>query len=213
LTHGEALSPAYLNRYDKDFKSLGQALQMAFLKQWDVEVLKEECLAQIKAFEQEMGFLPEFIDGHQHIHQFPRIREALVAAYKVAYSKSDQRAYVRFVQQIKPISVKSLPKLLIIYSSSKAFKKLLDTNHIPHNHAFSGIYPFSESLSYPNWFPKFLTEIQGEGLIMCHPGLDMGEDRDRSDPIAKARTYEYAYLASDQFNIDCKQQSAVLTRF
>lgn len=39
-------------------------------------------MAQLERFIQLMGRWPDFIDGHQHVHQFPLIRKAMMAVYE-----------------------------------------------------------------------------------------------------------------------------------
>jgi len=145
-----------------------------------------------------MGILPHFIDGHQHIHQLPIIRDALLAVYESVFSKHS--CYIR-VPIMKPPTLKSS---IITFTGGLTLRKALMHRNIPHNTSFSGVYNFSKAKNYRRYFCRFLKNIQSGGLIMCHPGLPQKENNDRID---NAREYEFNYLNSDLFLEDCKTYS------
>ena len=45
-------------------------------------LLAAEIATQLKAFVTQFGQPPDFIDGHQHVHLFPQVREALLDVVK-----------------------------------------------------------------------------------------------------------------------------------
>ena len=49
------------------------------MRQLDRKALEAEIAAQIRMFGHEFGRAPDFIDGHQHVHIFPQVRDALFA--------------------------------------------------------------------------------------------------------------------------------------
>lgn len=200
LTHGEPLSSEFKNKYGAQFSSLSMLLARSMLRQLDVKIIAAECRAQIQAFKDALGVLPDFIDGHQHIHQFPVIRDAVVQIYNEQLK--DKKAYVRLVNP-KILSrdyIQNIKKLIIVVSGANALQKLLMQYHIPHNTSFAGIYAFNQAAQYPMHFRRFLQEIQDGGLIMCHPGLASTAEH---DPIYISRPLEYKYLASKEFAEDC----------
>ncbi len=48
------------------------------------EDLEVEIARQFSAFQSAFGRAPDYVDGHQHIHVFPQIREALLRVIKDA---------------------------------------------------------------------------------------------------------------------------------
>jgi predicted glycoside hydrolase/deacetylase ChbG (UPF0249 family) len=60
------------------FLPLSQLLKASLLRRLDREMLRAEISAQLTAFEQMFGRLPDYVDGHQHAHAFPQIRDAFV---------------------------------------------------------------------------------------------------------------------------------------
>ncbi len=64
------------------FLSLGNTLQAALLRRFDTEMVQAELQAQLTAFNELFGRVPDYIDGHQHVQLFPQIRDAFVAMVK-----------------------------------------------------------------------------------------------------------------------------------
>jgi len=207
LTEGKALSKSFIDTYGEDLFSLSTLMQRSFLRLLKMEVIEAECHAQFERFKEGMGFLPHFIDGHQHVHQFPIIRHAVLNIYQKYLT---QDAYIRLVnEKIKPSDLFNFKKIVIYLSGTRGLKHLLKQQGIPHNSSFSGIYSFAKADHYPQLFPRFLAEIKDQGLIMCHPGIVSIS----KDEIREARYAEYQYLMSDQFVRDCAELKVNITRF
>ena len=210
FTEGRALSAPYIKAYGESLQTLSQLIPNVFLRQLDPKILKVEIHAQIEAFINALGFLPCFIDGHQHVHQFPLIRESLIEVY-ADYFK-DQTSYMRWVnEKIKMADfLFNHKKIIINLLGARTLKKLLIQYNIPHNQSFAGIYSFRGRQSFPQLFPQFLREISNKGIIMCHPGLP---DHHPTDKIEPNRGEEYQYLIGDQFIRDCQLNQVSLGRF
>ncbi|HEX4045268.1 MAG TPA: ChbG/HpnK family deacetylase [Gammaproteobacteria bacterium] len=209
LTQGTALSSAWKKTYGEAFPPLPTILRKAFLRNLSQKVIEEECQTQLDYFVQSMGKLPDFIDGHQHIHQFPVIRQAIIHVYERALRTN--KTYVRLVRDPIHFSdwISNIKKVIIHATGSKAFEKLLLKHEIPHNPSFSGIYPFAQAARYSHVFLQFLNKIQDGGIIMCHPGLASDA---ANDPIAQVRHHEFQYLLSNQFLEDCRKKSVAIRR-
>lgn len=210
LTEGEPLSKQFLNKYGSRLFPLTTLMRRAFFRALDEKIIEAECEAQIHRFEQALGFLPRFIDGHHHVHHLPQVRSALLKVYE-KHLRS-QKTYVRLAQEkLNPTEFISDFKKVVIYASgTKALKALLVTHKIPHNQSFAGVYSFSKGPSYKEVFPLFLRKIDDGGLIMCHPGLSCPESE---DSIAKIRYEEYRYFFSGQFLEDCIDHGVMIKRF
>lgn len=204
LTEGTPLSPDYLAKYPK-FYSVNRLLIMAFLRRLDQAAIEAECHAQLDQFEAAMGCLPDYVDGHQHVHQFPVIRDALLNVYEQRLRQ--QGSYIRLANEAPDMCLK---KIIIYASGTSALSKQLKKRNIPHNASFAGIYSFHEAHEYPVYFAEFLQKVGDRGLIMCHPGLETVE---LDDPIGAARVKEYDYFSGSLFVEECKRRSVELARF
>jgi predicted glycoside hydrolase/deacetylase ChbG (UPF0249 family) len=190
--------------------SLSKLMLQSVLRQLSHQAIVTELHTQIDTFIDAMGALPDFIDGHQHVHQFPMIRDALIAVYRQRFPT--KKPYIRLIKEnIRPTDLfRGIKKLVVQVMGAKALQTLLSQHHIPHNLSFSGMYAFKHAKAYQTLFPLFLSAISDRGLIMCHPGL---ASTSASDLIAASRAWEYEYFSSDQFLADCHAHNTIVTRF
>jgi predicted glycoside hydrolase/deacetylase ChbG (UPF0249 family) len=214
LTEGKPLSPEASAYFGGVFESLPSMLKRAYLKKVSLNVILAEVNAQIDEFEAGMGHLPDYLDGHQHVHQLPIIRDAVLAVYNQRL-RSRPGSYIRCVTDPKAwLRVGSdayLKRIIIQLCGASALKSHLLQQNIRHNASFAGIYDFKRSKSYATLFAKFLEQVTDDGLIMCHPGLD---DSDlENDAIFYSRRDEYQYLLSADFLDACQKHQVVLNRF
>ncbi|WP_410210699.1 ChbG/HpnK family deacetylase [Aquirhabdus sp.] len=193
------------------FLPLGQLMQKAWLRTLSRSQVEQTLIYQWQRFIDIMGRAPDFVDGHQHVHQFPVIRDVLmnflVAQNFTGWIRSLSDAVItpRFWFKSK----------MLQFLGAQALTRLSETVSIPQNQKFAGIYDFSETTPYstlaqfwldhanstkPIQIPTRKSRIDPSLLIMCHPAVDAS---DLSDSIAAARVREYQYLSSDQFLKDC----------
>lgn len=213
LTEGMAISPQFHAFYGEKLFRLSDLLRKSLLRRLNFSVILAEFHAQLDTFQQTLGFLPHFVDGHQHVHHFPVIRDVLIHAYKERLQS--QNTYIRLVQgKIRLTgSIKDVKKIIIFNTGSNRLKKLLLQNNIPHNPSFAGIYSFKKAIPYRHIFIKCLNELTDKGLMMCHPGYASLSNDTTLDPIATARASEFAYFASDEFLLDCQREEITLSKF
>lgn len=186
FTEGKALTEA-AHAY---FGPLSTVMRRAFLRRFPPVVLKAEIKAQIEAFIKAMGRLPSHIDGHQHVHHLPQIRDALLAVYDEYYPQKNAWIRVsgnpRWRDNLHPFKA-----FIIAGTGAMRLRKLLEQKGIPHNTSFAGIYSFNDHTDYPKLFQNFMKQTQSGGLIMCHPGFP---SKETEDVIYKTRGLEYRFL-------------------
>jgi len=180
---------------DGAFPPLAGMAGRALAHRQSPHLLDAEILAQFTAFQDAFGRAPDYVDGHQHIHVFPQIGEALLRAMK----KAAPDAWVRQCGRARA-APKSLsdPKGYILDALSGRFRRLAQAQGLRTNPAFAGTYSFSPGADFTKLFPQFLDGLPDGGLIMCHPGKVDDELR-RFDPVTTLRECEYAYLLSQDF--------------
>lgn len=166
----------------------------------------EACLhRQLDGFERELGRSPDFVDGHQYVHQLPVVRDALVSVLRSRFASS--RTAVRVTIPAEPRGLKgSLIALLGGYGLLAAVRR----DRIPHNADFAGIYNFSPVPSFAERMSQWLACVRDGGLIVCHPANAVHPG---GDPIALAREREFAYLNSDAFASALRKWRVRLARF
>lgn len=192
--------------------SLPTLILKAYLRRLDKRAILAELNRQLDLFVQGIGRLPDFIDGHQHVHQLPVIRDALIEVYQQRFKQKtgyircvyDSKAYFRFARD------GYIKNCIIQLCGAAALKKRLLENQIPHNKSFSGAYHFAQSTKYATIFPELLKEVSQAGIIMCHPGLAGGSNE---DVISNSRLDEFNYFNSELFLKDCQAENAIIERF
>lgn len=206
LTEGLALSQAWKNYYGPNFTNLMTLLKRCYVGGLNFEVVKSEIEAQIDAFCKISNVLPDFIDGHQHIHQLPVIRDILLKMYQQQkITKFFRSTYYSFRSLL---ATDNFPKSqLIALLGGYTFKKRLIAEAIPTNTSFGGVYNFSQAKNYPKYFKEFLRKSSHKGIIMCHPG---NFSKDLKDPLKSSRAYELNYFLSDEFVEDLKKNKVHL---
>ena len=204
LTFGEAVSPVWRSHYGKRFSGLPLLLTKAYLRKLNAAVVAAEIQAQVDVFTQAMNTHPDFIDGHEHCHQLPVIRDALLSQSltDILFIRSTSNGWADMM------STHDFPKRqLISLLGGATFRKGLVNRSLPTNTSFSGIYNLKKSSHYRHYFNKFLSNSQNGGLIMCHPGTP---SNDANDPQAGYRHHEFNYFQSDEFVSDLSNHSIQL---
>ena len=153
-----------------------------------LDEIRQEIRAQFDRFEEARGRAPDFVDGHQHSHALPGIRDIVLAET----ARRAPNAWVRTCEErvgamlVRPFRGKALASAY----HSRGFRVAAAARRLACNRGFAGHYGFSGN--YSTIFPEFL-ESPGElHLVMCHPGSGSRA----GDTIAEARLQEAAVLAT-----------------
>ena len=176
------------------FLTLNKMMRKAIARRLNPERLVIEVATQIEAFVMAFGRSPDFIDGHQHVHLFPQVRDAVL---KVA-AQAAPNAWVR--QCGRPGSARRLKdrKELVLDVLSVGFRRKARQLGVTTNPAFAGAYDFDDKSNFAATFARFLTGLPDGGLIMCHPGFVDAELK-RLDPLTDQREREFAFFNSAKF--------------
>jgi chitin disaccharide deacetylase len=159
------------------------------------EDLEVEIARQFSAFHAAFGRAPAFVDGHQHIHVFPQIRETLLSLVKEVAPQAWLRQCGRSAAAGKSFAD---PKGFVLDALSARLTRLAARAGVPTNPAFAGTYSFAPDADFAALFPGFLDGLPDGGVVMCHPGKVDDELR-RLDPLTDLRAREYDYFLGDDF--------------
>ena len=179
------------------FLPLEQMAARGILRMLDRRRLAIEVATQFEAFVTLFGRAPDFIDGHQHVHLFPQVREALLQVVKEVAPQAWVRQCGRVVA---PAQRFTDSKALVLDLFSRKFRARARTHGIKTNPAFAGTYDFATAseADFARLFPGFLMRLPPHSVVMCHPGFTDAE-LERLDPLTRQREREYAFLADDAF--------------
>lgn len=192
----EAFCSTVKNKY-----TLKKVLALSYLRQWNKINLEQQLQKQFDLFEQGLKQIPDFIDGHQHIHQFPVIRDLILEI--VAKRYANEKPWIRNTLPAKlNFNFKALS---LVALGGLNFKKQLQYQTISTNHGFLGVYNFTGD--YELQMKKWLQQAKSHSLIMCHPSAIV----DPLDGIGVQRVKEYEFLMSEAFQILLQQYHLTLS--
>ena len=190
----EPLSSGYAPLHNGTFLPLTSTLRAAILRMLRPEKIAVEVSAQIKAFEAAFGRLPDFIDGHQHVHLFPQVRDAVLNVVK----DHAPDAWIRQCGRLPAAARPGDRKAWLLDHLSRSFRKRAKKLGLKVNPAFAGTYDFNAKADFAVLFPAFLDGLPEGSVVMCHPG-HVDEELQRLDPLTTLREAEYRYFADDAF--------------
>ncbi|HTV37520.1 MAG TPA: ChbG/HpnK family deacetylase [Xanthobacteraceae bacterium] len=175
------------------FLPLAAMAGRALCRSLQPSLLDAEIAGQLAAFRAAFGRAPDYVDGHQHIHVFPQISEALL---RVAKHDAPQV----WLRQCGRAARGNLdPKGFVLDALSRRFRRLAAECGMRTNAAFAGTYAFRPGANYTKLFPGFLDRLPDRGVVMCHPGK-VDAELTRLDPLTDLREREYAFFLSEDFS-------------
>lgn len=212
--------------------SLPALLKASYLRKLDAKTLTAEIKQQFDKFEDKFNQPPKFIDGHQHVHQFPIIRDCLIQELNHRYNLNHRdgqdkpKIAARVTFPLNPDL-----KAWIIYSlGGQKWQSLCQQARMPTNHYFAGVYNFqAKKIDYARLWLKWLSHCPMSTLnnndptrnpncsqqrpvtvIMCHPARP---DEKWHDEIKQAREREYQWMMSGQLKKLYDTQNVKLTHW
>lgn len=160
-------------------KALGR---MAGRGQVPLDEIAAEVSAQFDAFITALGRPPAFVDGHQHCHALPGLRDIVL----IETALRARGAWIRdctdrlSAMLARPFAGKAIGSAW----HSRGLRRAAAAVGLATNDSFAGHYDFAGD--YRTLFPRFLRKPGRRHLVMCHPGAGARP----GDVIAAARVRE-----------------------
>ena len=204
LTEGRPLSePARiaLTGPDQKFRPLRDLLVRALLGSLRPADIAAEVRAQLAAFTSALGHLPDFIDGHQHVHVLPGVRDGLFTALRELTWPAPPLVRTPANHTTGPRDpLSAIPKRTIAGLLGSGFRARLSREGLPTNDTFAGFSSFRPGPAATDELTRAL-DAHGDGLhlVMCHPAAPASTATDAppaasSDPLAQRRIDEFHAL-------------------
>lgn len=155
-------------------------------------VVRDAIHRQLDRFEDAIGRGPDFVDGHQHVHQFARVRDELVGCLAARYPGS--LPWLRNTRP--PARIRDLKAGVISRLGARRLCELAAARSIATNTAFVGVYGFeAEPARWLAHLGRWVAAGPDATVLMCHPST-----RPRpQDPIGPARRMEAGLLGGGAF--------------
>jgi predicted glycoside hydrolase/deacetylase ChbG (UPF0249 family) len=195
--HLDLTSPFAAGRH-----GLGGLMAAAYARRLDRTALRRVIDLQLDRFETALQAPPDFVDGHQHVHQLPGVRDEVIAALAARYGAAASRVRLRSCWSRRWRGVKAA---VIAASGAWGLMRLARTHGFAFNSDFAGVYDFSPAAPLAALWRGWLGGMMGpEPLAMCHVGVD-ADGPYGDDPIRLARVREFEWFSSAGFGELCEQ--------
>ncbi|HNF91376.1 MAG TPA: ChbG/HpnK family deacetylase [Accumulibacter sp.] len=190
--------------------SLPRLISACYLQQLPKSLITATIDSQLDGFETRFGRPPDFIDGHQHVHQLPLIREQLLEC--IAQRYPTRSLWLRSTQTARHLTVdrgKRLKARIIACLGARTMRRLADAQGLPMNRHLLGVYGFSASPEeYRRMLMSWFVDAADGDLLMCHPASAI----EAGDPIGQQRIRELSVFADSRFPYWIEQHRLTISR-
>lgn len=187
---------------------IGARIAQAYAGRMDRAWLQAQWRAQLDAFEDALGTPPDFIDGHQHVHQLPAVRAALLQELQRRYGAAPP-LWVRSTAPAGRLAWS--PKASVIAAlGGWSLARQLGRRGLARNQGFGGVYGFDAPTppAYGRHMDAWLQACGPGSLLMCHPANAVVQ----GDAIGAQRPVEYEYLRSPEFGALLQSRGRAITQ-
>lgn len=191
---------------------LGRLIRLAHLRRIDRDEVRGEIARQLDAFEAAMGRAPDFIDGHQHVHVLPVIRDIVLGLFgsRLDLRHTWLRSCVEPARRVLRRRIDA-PRALAIAQLARPLHRRATLAGVATNQGFGGVTSFRLDRPVAADFAGYLSATGSRPLVMCHPG-EPDDVLAGRDPITAARAVELGYLGGDGFARLLEERGVVLAR-
>lgn len=174
---------------------LSRLIVASYLRLLPKAKLATEINRQLDSFESCFKRPPDYIDGHQHIHQLPVIREILLASIGQRYPQHPLwlRSTLPADDAARPYRLKTD---IIARLGARKMAALAAIAGLPMNKHLLGVYDFSASREeYKALLLHWFQAAEEDDVLMCHPAITA----EASVAFGQQRVWEHSVLADPDF--------------
>lgn len=153
------------------------------------KILRRSIRNQIELFKKGFGFEPDYIDGHQHLHQLPQVARAL------RHVLLDMRFSPKYIRISRPTKTQKSIKSILIGTFGNISARILKNHTLlsevyGHMSASDLQKPFKES--FANALPE---NPPANSLFYCHPSKSLNTET----PYTRHCKDSFEFLCSEKF--------------
>ena len=193
-------------------RPLGRLVAASLLRRIDAGAVRLELQTQLDSFENAVGRRPDYLDGHQHVHQLPVVRDVVLDELSRRY-----RSALPWLRSTRPaggwfprgaLGWRDAAKARVVAAlGGPALAKRARALGFEQNERLCGVYDFSAvEEGFLARLDGWLAACATGDLLMCHPSAAA----DAGDALADTRAVEYHILAGDGFGALLRAHEVVL---
>jgi predicted glycoside hydrolase/deacetylase ChbG (UPF0249 family) len=176
--------------FDEACTTLYKTILAAVTRRLDPMTVRLRLFRQIDRFTAVVGELPDFIDGHEHVHAFPVVADVV---RRIADEASPEAPIpIRSINDFFGPTDAPLKRTVIRSLAALGGRETAGVRQIRLNTAFAGDYSL-RAQSFGTLLKSWLAMAPDRALIMCHPGRAAAGD------AASAGSEESRFLGSPAF--------------
>jgi chitin disaccharide deacetylase len=177
----------------KEMPAVKSRIVGALTKQSDGPWLQSACDWQLDRFIEAFGAPPDFIDGHQHVHLLPQVRDWIIARF----SNSARRPWVRGEPRLVTSNITGAYKSALLRLVGRGHSKMLRDAGFYVACPLLGFYDWKKgNVDYAAYSSQWLAQAADGAVIMCHPG-HADDILLHRDSFTGGRQREFEHLVSD----------------
>jgi chitin disaccharide deacetylase len=180
------------------YAPLGKLIALTYTRRLSRSQVRGQINTQLDLFEQHVKRVPDFVDGHLHVHQFPVIREELLGALTERFGKkmpwlrdtqpTQMSHALPFMQRFKAHVIGALGARSLVRQATRVGAIM--------NDGFMGAYDFSRPHPpYLVMLAEWLKHARINSVLMTHPAQFASENL----AFGRDRIEEYRVLGSEDF--------------
>lgn len=171
---------------------LGKLIRASYTGGVDQAALERELDAQLDAFVDAMGRMPDYLDGHQHVHFLPPVRRWLVKRRTRLVSSGTP--WLRGAPQVALAEGWSLrAKVRIVALLARGFDRDMDAAGFAVKGPLAGFYDWNAPQTFAPALAVLAGKVRDGAVVMCHPGVPDDILKSR-DVLVAARFTEFQEL-------------------
>ncbi len=167
-------------------------IRQCYLRRVDRSMIQDEIEEQCDGFERLLGKRPDYVDGHQHVHQLPVVREVLLQVLQRRYGPA--LPWLRSTRAPRDIRLlrDGFKATLIETLGARPLQRAAKKAGFQTSRHLLGVYDFSgDKRQYLDRLDTWISMASPADVLVCHPasGVNAG------DPLGHQREVEFAALA------------------
>ena len=173
-------------------RGLWPLIATSLARRLDARQLRDEIAAQCALFEDATGRTPDYIDGHQHVHQLPQIRDALIDVLTTRYAGRLPLIRISGAQPGDGAKARFIAGL-----GARPLAEIARAAGFRITPRLLGVYGFDgDRATYRQRLERWIADARAGDAIMCHPATRALP----GDSIGAARVRECAVLGATDFD-------------
>ncbi|CAN5404329.1 ChbG/HpnK family deacetylase [soil metagenome] len=175
------------------YGSVRRVIALAYLRLLSASAVRAEIDRQCIAFEKLFGCAPDYVDGHEHVHQLPIVRDELLQVLATRYGWS--RPWLRSTRP--PAGSRVLKEHVIAALGQRRLSALAGTAGYAQNAHLLGVHDFTvDPALYHERLEQWLSQCVDGDLLMCHASTWCHT----ADALLSERMAEYEVLGAAGFD-------------